>query len=284
MGWNWFRRKKYENLKRNRKVKLGVAFGGGGARGIAFVGVIRAFEELQIVPDYIAGTSVGAIAGALYAGGKDSSFLEGAVKNIRMKDIRNSKLIWKPSYAKNIENLLLKLFDGDVMFSELNIPFASVCTNIKTGEEVDIMSGSVAKAVSGSCAIPGVFTPVEFDDMHLVDGMLKNNVPADVVRKMGANIVIAIDLHENRAAGTISTKMFPLLSSSLGVLLQTNVDAKKKYADIVLTPDLSEFKSTKIGDIDKMIEVGYNAVMAAKDEIIKILSRRPKKIKYEQKL
>lgn len=284
MGWNWFRRKKYENLKRNRKVKLGVAFGGGGARGIAFVGVIRAFEELQIVPDYIAGTSVGAIAGALYAGGKDSSFLEGAVKNIRMKDIRNSKFIWKPSYAKNIENLLLKLFDGDVMFSELNIPFASVCTNIKTGEEVDIMSGSVAKAVSGSCAIPGVFTPVEFDDMHLVDGMLKNNVPADVVRRMGANIVIAIDLHENRAAGTISTKMFPLLSSSLGVLLQTNVDAKKKYADIVLTPDLSEFKSTKIGDIDKMIEVGYNAVMAAKDEIIKILSRRPKKIKYEQKL
>ena len=281
MGWNWFRRKKYEILKRNRKVKLGVAFGGGGARGVAYVGVIRAFEELGIAPDFVAGTSVGAVAGALYAGGKDSSFLEGAVKNIKMKDIRNSKFIWKPSYAKNIENLLLKLFDGDMLFSELKIPFSAVCTNIKTGEEVDITAGSVPKAVSGSCAIPGVFTPVEFDDMNLVDGMLKNNVPADVVRRMGANIVIAIDLHENRAAGTISTKMFPLLSSSLGVLLQTNVDAKKKYADIVITPDLSQFKSTKIGDVDKMIELGYSAVMAHKDEIIKLLSRRPKKTKYE---
>ena len=117
--------------------------------------------------------------------------------------------------------------------------------------------------------------------MNLVDGMLTNNVPADVVRGMGANIVIAIDLHENRGAGTGSTKLLPVLSSSLGVLLQTNVDAKMRFADIVISPNLERFSSTKIEEIDAMIAEGYKSIMDRKDDIIKILSKRPKKKKYE---
>lgn len=182
MGWNWFKRKRYEGLVKNKKVKLGIAFGGGGARGIAYIGVLKAFEELGVKIDYISGTSIGALVGSLVAYGKDSAFLEEAIKTIRMKDIRNSKLIWKPSHAKNIENILLKFFEKDVMFSELKTPFVAVCTDIKTGKEARIDAGSVAKAVSGSCAVPGVFTPVEYGDMNLVDGMLTNNVPADVVQ------------------------------------------------------------------------------------------------------
>jgi len=280
LAWNLFKRKKQDKLVKNKKVKLGVAFGGGGARGVAFVGVMKAFEELGINIDYIAGTSIGAFAGSLVAFGKNSDFMKDAVDKIKMKDIRNSKLIWKPSYAKNIENILLKYFEKDVMFSELKIPFVAVCTDIKSGKEVHINSGSVAKAVSGSCAVPGVFTPVEYEDMNLVDGMLTNNVPADVVIEMGANVVFAIDLHENRASGTMSTKLLPLLSSSLGVLLQTNVNAKLKFADLVITPDLDRFKSTKIEDSNIMIEEGYNAVMSKKDEIINLLSKKPKKKKY----
>lgn len=281
MGWNWFKRKRYEGLVKNKKVKLGIAFGGGGARGIAYIGVLKAFEELGVKIDYISGTSIGALVGSLVAYGKDSAFLEEAIKTIRMKDIRNSKLIWKPSHAKNIENILLKFFEKDVMFSELKTPFVAVCTDIKTGKEARIDAGSVAKAVSGSCAVPGVFTPVEYGDMNLVDGMLTNNVPADVVRGMGANIVIAIDLHENRGAGTGSTKLLPVLSSSLGVLLQTNVDAKMRFADIVISPNLERFSSTKIEEIDAMIAEGYKSIMDRKDDIIKILSKRPKKKKYE---
>ena len=281
LGWNWFKKKKVGAFNKHKKVKLGVAFGGGGARGVAFIGVIRAFEELGVTIDFISGTSIGSLVGALVAHGKNSAFMEEALKTIKMKDIRNSKLIWKPSYAKNIENILLRLFGKDLMFSELNIPFSAVCTDIKSGREVHIDAGSVAKAVSGSCAVPGVFTPVEFGDMNLVDGMLTNNVPADVARQMGANVVIAIDLHESRGAGTVSTKLLPILSSSLGVLLQTNVNAKLKYADIVLTPDLDRFKSTKIEAPDIMIEEGYKAVMAQKDEIIRMLSRKPKNKKYD---
>ncbi len=279
MGWNWFKRKKYEQLVKHKKVKLGVAFGGGGARGIAYVGVLKAFEELGVKIDYISGTSIGSIAGSLIAFGKDSAFFSDAVRSIKMKEIRNSKLIWKPSKAQNIENLLLKFFEKDLMFSELKIPFKAVCTDIKSGKEVHIDAGSVAKAVSGSCAVPGVFTPVEYAGMNLVDGMLTNNVPADVVRNMGANIVIAIDLHENRGAGTVSTKLMPVLSSSLGVLLQTNVDAKLKFADIVITPNLERFKATKLEEIDAMIAEGYKSIMDRKDEIIKVLSSKPKRRK-----
>ena len=279
MAWGWFKKKTSNGFKKHKKVKLGIAFGGGGARGVAFVGVMKALEEIGIEIDYIAGTSIGALAGSLVAYGKNSAFMEDAVKSIKMKQIRNSRLLWKPSYAKNIENILLKFFDKDVMFSELKIPFIAVCTDIKSGKEVHIDAGSVAKAVSGSCAVPGVFTPVEFGDMNLVDGMLTNNVPADVVRDMGANVVIAIDLHESRAAGTGSTKLLPILSSSLGVLLQTNVDAKLKFADLVVLPDLDRFKSTKIEDVDIMIEEGYKSIMNRKDEIIKLLSKKPKKKK-----
>lgn len=281
MGWNWFKKKSNGELKKHKKVKLGVAFGGGGARGIALIGCVRAFEELGVEVDYISGTSVGSIIGAALAFGKNSDFMEGAVKGLKTKDIRNSKLLWKPSYAKNIENLLLRVFEKDLVFSELKIPFTAVCTDLSTGKEAHINSGSVAKAVSGSCAVPGVFTPVEYGEMLLVDGMLKNNVPADVARNMGANVVIAIDLHENRGMGTMSTKLFPVLSSSLGVLLQTNVEAKLKYADLVITPDLDRFSATKIEEIDAMIEVGYNAIMDRKDEIIDLLNRKPKKKKYE---
>lgn len=281
MGWNLFKRKNKNGANKHKKVKLGVAFGGGGARGIALIGVVRAFEDLGITVDYISGTSVGSIIGSALAFGKNSNYMEDVVKSLRMKDIRNSKLIWKPSYAKNIETLLLKIFDKDIMFSELNIPFTAVCTDLASGKEALISSGSVAKAVSGSCAVPGVFTPVEYGDMLLVDGMLKNNVPADVVRKMGANVVIAIDLNENRGAGTISKKLFPILSSSLGVLVQSNVEQKIKYADIVILPSLERFKATKLEDIDAMIEEGYKSIMDRKDEILKIISKRPKKRKYE---
>ena len=281
MAWKWFSRKKTKDIKIHKKIKLGIALGGGGAKGVALIGAIKAFEELGIKFDYVAGTSAGAIVGSAFSCGKTSLYMTEVVKDIKMKDIRNSKFIWKPSYADNIEKLLIKVLGRDLMFSELDIPFTAVCTDIKTGKEACIDYGSVAKAVSGSCAVPGVFTPVEFGEMLLVDGMLKNNVPADVVKKMGANVVFAIDLHENRGAGTTSSKLLSVLSSSLGVLIQNNVEQKLKHADLVISPKLDSFKSTKLENIDELILAGYDSVMEQKDNIIKILKSKPRKRKYE---
>ena len=262
---------------KHKKVRLGVAFGGGGLRGIGHIGVIKAFEELGIKPDFIAGTSAGSIFGSALAFGLTSSQMIEHLKKLRVKDIRDSKFIWKPSNSENIEEMLKNIFKKDLVFSELQIPLTIVATNIINGDEVDITSGSVAKASSGSCAVPGIFTPVVFGDMHLVDGGLHNNVPADVVRHMGADIVIAVEVNRARGQGTESMKLMDVLKASLGIMMQANVEKKLEYADIVIKPDLEKHSSMKIGDVDEMIQAGYDAVMSHKDEIITALTTKPKR-------
>lgn len=262
---------------KNKAVKVGIAFGGGALRGIGHIGAIKAFEELGIEADYVAGTSVGSMVGALYSAGYTSSQMIEFLKNLKVKDIRDSKLIWKPSNSENIEQVLNKIFGKNLVFSELKTPLSIVAVDIKKGEEVHITSGSVARASSGSCAVPGVFSPVVYDEMHLVDGGLMNNVPADVVRQMGANVVIAIDVNRSRGQGTDSLKILDVLKGSLGIIMQANVEKKLEYADVVLKPNLENFSSSKIGDIDAMVKAGYDIVMEHKDELLHVLTSKLRK-------
>lgn len=280
MGWLFWKKNKVDKegkVNVHKKVKVGIAFGGGGARGVGHIGAIKALEELGIKADFVAGTSVGSMIGALYSAGYTYNEIIHELKKLRAKDIRDSKIIWKPSNSENIEQLLNKIFGKDLMFSELKTPLSIVAVNIKDGEEVRITSGSVAKASSGSCAVPGIFSPVVYNDMHLVDGGLKNNVPADVVRNMGADIVIAIDVNPTRGEGTDSLKILDVLKGSLGIIMQANVQEKLKFADVVIKPNLARFSSSKIDNIEEMIQEGYDAVMSKKEELINSLTVKPKK-------
>lgn len=275
----WFFRKKKQaegKILRNKKVKLGLALGGGGVRGIGHIGAIKALEELGLTFDFVAGTSAGSLVGALYAYGFNSKQMEEIVYSLKPKDIKKKNWFFMPSSTENIEQTLKQIFKKDLVFSELNIPFTAVAVNIKNGKEVRISSGSVAKACCASSAVPGVFKPVVYQQMHLVDGGLANNVPCDVVREMGANVVIAIDVNPNRGKGTDSLKLFSIMSSTVGVMMQANVENKLKFADIVIIPALGEFSSSKLGDTKEMIKRGYDAVMARKDEIIEIVTNKPK--------
>lgn len=276
--------KKQVNPKINRKAKLGLVLGGGGGLGAAHIGVIKAFEELGITFDYVAGTSAGSMVGALYASGLNSSQMLSIAQDLKVKDIRNSRFILKPSTAENIENILNSIWGKELVFSELKIPFVAVCTDMKTGEEARINHGSVAKAVSGSCAVPGIFKPVVYENMHLVDGGLRNNLPTDVALSMGANVVIAVELNHSRGFGTPSLSMIKVLSSSLGIMMSSSVAPKLKLADIVLQPNMKNFKKTNLDQLDDRISLGYNCVMASKDDILKILKRKPRrKVIYAQK-
>ena len=232
--------------------------------------------KLGIKADYVAGTSAGSMVGALYAAGYSPEQMIEELKKLRVKDIRDSKVIWKPSDSSNIEEVLKNIFGKDLMFSELKTPLSIVAVDIKTGSQVNITSGSVAKASSGSCAIPWAFSPVIYEDMHLVDGGLTCTVPADVVRAMGADVVLAIEVNRKRGSGTDSLKMKDVLSASLGIIMQANVKKTLKYADLVLKPDLERFSSSKPGDIDAMVKAGYDAVMENKDRIIKLVTSKPK--------
>lgn len=274
---------KKKRIDKNGKVikrkglKLGLAFGGGGARGISHIGVVKALEELGIQADFVAGTSAGSLVGGLYCAGFTSSQMIDELKKLRVRDIRDSKLIWKPSNSENIEQVLKNFMGRDIVFSELQTPLTVVAVNMKKGEQVNIDSGSVAKAISGSCAVPWVFSPVQYNDMNLVDGGLMDNVPADVVRFMGADIVIAIEVNQRRGAGTDSLKIMDVLKESVGIMMQTNVTKSLTYADLVLKPNMTDFSSSRLGDIEEMVKRGYDIVMANKDEIIKLVSEKPKK-------
>ena len=180
----------------SREKKLGIALGSGSSRGFAHIGILRVFEDENIPIDYIAGTSIGAYIGAIYSAGAIKELEEFILsldwkKLFRYYDLRLSKSgIFS---GKKIMELLEMVLDGK-NFEELYIPFSCVAVDIKRAKEVVFESGDILKAIRASLSMPGVFTPVEYGDMLLVDGGIMNPVPVDIVKSMGADIVIAVDL------------------------------------------------------------------------------------------
>ncbi len=209
------------NAAQNRP-RVGLVLSGGGAKGAAHIGVIRAVEQAGIPIDYIAGTSMGAIVGGLYAMGYTTDELEQLVKmqdwEMLLSDKSPRKQLSpeqrerkgryilniplsrsaKPKMdgfvrGRNLGNMLARLTVGyhdSISFDILHIPFACVATNLANGDEVVLRSGKLSAAIRASMAIPGVFTPVVMEGKTLVDGGLCNNFPVDVARRMGADIVI----------------------------------------------------------------------------------------------
>lgn len=261
-------------LKKRKDTVLALVLGGGGARGVGHIGVIKALEELGVNPDIVIGTSAGSIVGALYSAGFNSLELARVAQNLKRKDIKNSGFIFFPSSTTNMENYFDTIMERNTVFSELKKKFIAVAVNVKTGKECRITSGSVCKAMAASSAVPGVFTPVEWQDKLLVDGGVLNTVPADVARELGADIVIAVDVNRVRGAGTPKNKTFSVVSASVGIMMHANVKQKLKFADLVISPDLEKFKSSKLDGINAMIDQGYKATMSLVPEIKKILLKK----------
>ncbi len=183
---------------KKKGLKIGLALGGGSARGLAHVGVILALEAYHIPIDIIAGTSIGSVIGGLYASGATIRQLEEVALSIKKSKtlfmidpvFPHSGLISGDRIEKMLNQFALK----DKTFDDLSIPFAAVATEIENGAEVIINQGKLIDAVRASISIPGIFTPVKYQDYYLVDGGLVNPVPVDVVRMMGADIIIAVSL------------------------------------------------------------------------------------------
>lgn len=283
--FNFFKKRNKSEIAICRKTKLGLALGGGGCRGVGHIGALKAFEELGIKFDYVAGTSVGSIVASFYALGKTADEMISIVKNIKKKEVTKGSIPFiKPAKTERLEEVLNRIYGDIMVFSEMKIPLTVVCTDLKTGKEVDFDYGNVAKVVSGSCAVPGIFTPVVHEGMHLVDGGLRNNVPVDVAKKMGANVVFAIDVNHLRGTGTNSLSTLSVLSSTIGIMMQSKVDKTLEMADLIFEPSLETFSPLKLDDIDEMIQIGYDTVMANKEKITKMLKLNPKKIgKYFDK-
>ena len=263
---------------KKKKVKVGLALGGGGARGFAHIGAIKAFEEHGIKFDMVAGTSVGSLIGAFYCAGFSYERMYALAQDTNLKDIKSSKLMFVPSKTEGIENFLIKEL-GDINIEELPIPLIAVSVDMKSTEEQDIMKGNLAKAVAASCAVPGVFQPVIFEDKILCDGGLLNTLPSNVLKLHDCDYVVGIDINPGRGYGTDSTKVVDIISCSIRVLMKSNVVKGYLYSDVLIKPDTKRFRSTKKDGYQQMIEEGYKAALESIDNIkalfkMKKLSKR----------
>ncbi len=185
---------------KKKGLKFGLALGSGSARGMAHIGVIQVLEAYHIPIDMIAGTSIGSVVGAVYATGASVGKMKKAALAMKQS---GTFTIFDPTIplsglisGNRAEEILDKIALKDKTFDDLKIPFSAVATDIKSGAKVILNQGSVIKAVRASISIPGIFTPVKYQDYYLVDGGLVDPVPVDVVEKMGADIIIAVSLTE----------------------------------------------------------------------------------------
>jgi len=228
---------------KNKKLKIGLALGSGGIKGYSHVGVLKVLEENNIPIAFISGSSIGAMIGSVYSYLKDSKKLEEIVLSTSWHQISSlMSFSFKEGLIKGemIEKYIDEITWG-VSFEDLKIPLSVVTTNFKTGESVNLSRGDVAKAVRASSSIPWIFKSVKINGKTLCDGGLSNPVPVDVVRKMGADIVIAVNLDNESYFDSrrYKEKNFYLNSLKSIQFLQYNLAKERlRSADIIIEPSV----------------------------------------------
>lgn len=249
--------------------KIGLALSGGAARGFAHLGVLRVLEENSIPIDFIAGTSAGSFAGGALACGLKADEIIAMARQIGWFGMAGFSYSAK-GFLTNAQmgNFIKKHFPCRT-FEELPIPFAAVACDLETGQEVIIDQGDLPFAIRASCAIPGVFMPLEdAKGRKLIDGGVVAPVPTKTVRAMGPDVIIAVDVLACGSAywGTPSTLLGVFFQSAL-MLLRAASRAQHYHADIVITPEVGHLRPDEIGKIDEFIKAGEEAARAKIDQI-----------------
>ncbi|MCL4868197.1 MAG: patatin-like phospholipase family protein [Anaerolineae bacterium] len=235
--------------------KVGLALGGGAVRGFAHVGALAELEKANIPIHYVAGTSVGSIIGALYVAGVPLSIIR------ELSTQMNWGYFARPTLSREgflsferLEKWLIHMI-GDLHFADLDIPFAVSTLDVETGEEVVINSGPIARAVRASCSVPGIVTPVWHHGRLLGDGGIVNNVPVSVVRQLGAEYVIAIDVFQEsgkrRLLGPLNRGL-----EAIEILVRGN---GWRNADCTVTPPLSGKTYVRFAHGEQIINLGAAA-------------------------
>jgi len=250
-------------------VKIGLALGGGGARGIAHLGVYQRLTELGVRVDCVAGTSIGAIAGALISSGNVPRALAWCSEPDWKKFPKlmfETRLTAKAlTTGRQVEKLLAELI-AVKDFADLQVPFAAIATDINTGDRVVMRQGDLLSAVRASMSIPGVFLPVERDGRVLVDGQLVDPVPVSACREMGADVVIAVDINPpNSPADAKPLSRLNIIDIMTGTLTILNCElTRRAFADdrpdVLIRPDVGGVLSLDFRRADRLVEIGRRSV------------------------
>ncbi len=291
------------------EVKVGFALGGGAARGIAHIGVLKVLMREGISPGCIVGTSIGALVGACIAATLDvnevidrvRSYFEGEsfrkIKFDFLKHINHTpetdglydalshylrksffynvtlarqSFVSEDTFLKNISALV-----DDIGIQDTRIPFAAVCTDIHGGREAVLTEGPLRSAVAASSAIPGIFPPVEFGDRLLADGGWVNQLPAGPCRKLGADVVIAVDVaRELEQDYTVDTGL-DIIRRVNAITRHTLSRVHVRDADLVISPQVETVSWTSFGCIEECIRLGEDAAEKSLSTAFKLLGRKP---------
>lgn len=252
-----------------------LALGGGAARGIAHVGVMRVLEREGLVPDQIVGTSAGALAGAFMAAGVSAD----------RAAVWGESLRW-PLLARPIVSRLGLMSNermGELLaralpvatFEELAIPFACMATDMATAEPVILCEGDLASAVRASCAIPGLIVPVERDGMLLVDGGVTANVPTAVARLFGADIVVAVDVNLTYRRPQPPSNMIEIVTHAFYTIGRTAARLASSDADVLIAPDIGDIGYDQLGRAKELIVAGEAAARLALPKLRALLQAEP---------
>ncbi|MGB5722039.1 MAG: patatin-like phospholipase family protein [Woeseiaceae bacterium] len=301
----------------DRRLRVGLVLGGGGARGAAHIGVLKELERQRIPVDVITGTSMGAIVGGLYASGMTAAELEELVGSLdwagaltdkpdredlsfrRKQDdaefpidfelgVRGTDLVLPKGVIQGqkldllLRELTIKSSQID-NFDELPIPFRAIASDIERGEAYVIGKGDLARAIRASMSVPGVFAPVRLDDRLLVDGGIVGNLPVEVIQELGVDVVIAVDvefpLYSEDELGSVLTISEQMLTILIRKETLRQID-RLGTRDILIRPELGTYASTNFGDILETIEPGEQAARGQHDKLQNLALDEPAYAEY----
>jgi NTE family protein len=257
----------------NLRPGIGLALGGGFARGFAHLGVLEVLERNHIPISCIAGTSVGSILGAAYASGAPLARIIATCKTLRFRDIAR----WRVSrlgLASNhrLGDLIERVFDSR-QFEDLRIPMAVVATDLNTGEPVVLTNGNLVDAIRASCAFPGLFEPVEIGTRCLADGALVAPVPTRAARELGAEFVLGVSVGIQDVNRGSPSNVFQVMTRAVCAAQKHQLEVWERHADLVLRPDVSSLAWDDFERAEEAIEAGAAAAHRALPRIQKYLDR-----------
>ena len=249
---------------------LGLALGSGGAKGMAHIGALKAFEEEGISFEVVTGTSIGSIVGALYVKGYSSRDVIEIIESLNRKEFaKNLRPFSEMDFA---EDFIKQYVEEDI--EELPLPYAACATDAESNQGVVLRSGNTAKACTASSAMPPFFRGVEIEGRKLVDGAFTDSVPADICKELGADFVIGIDLGAFTKSDEEKSRFSRLVGSAINALVSVKYleDSKTRgyeAADIMLRPNLHDYRATDVAleDMNAMYDIGYEEAKSHMDEI-----------------
>lgn len=248
-------------------MKVGLVLGGGAARGIAHIGVLKVLHNHGIPIDMIAATSVGAMIGAFYCAGISPEEMEVGAKRLGWSRLLRVTIPFRGAFSSKKMDTYVEKIIGDRKIEELKIPLSIVATDLLTGKKVVLNTGPIAMAVAASASIPGFYEPRIIDHHQLVDGLVVSNVPTQVVRDMGADFVIAIDVIPRVIIKKPLRDVVHVVERALDIAVIQQASHLEELADIVIQPVDKNISPFALAQAAELIDMGERATQARVEEI-----------------